>query len=316
MRFLTSGLAVLLAATACPAVAQEFEQSMRRACSADGVPEVAGLELRDVAAVEGDLPGIRVTDAASGAFMQVYFQPGHEAAARSRAACLGGQLRLLRQALNDDRRDTEWFAVVFADEDYAPPRQGEMKRWSSPPAPETDAFVTQTMPHEQVHGFQSRAGATTPRWFHEGHAVWIAGKINPLIRPDLAAVETRMLEEALAGLVGPPLLRTWGAVRVKPEAIRRQVSPEMRARMDADPSFTPPGPFKFEPGDIESDQSNNQARYAAAGNLFAGLEARHGAEAVQAWVNEMTASEGRVSNTRIRESALRLFGEDIGPLLE
>lgn len=306
----------LLSPAATPAAALDFHQALSRVCGGPGFAGREGLETSDIPGTDNDLPSIRVTDRASGSFMHVYYQPAYEAAARARAVCLGQEIGLLREALGDERRNVEWFAVVFADQDYVPPRRGEQARWLSPAEPQRDVFISQTMPHEQVHAFQARAGATAPRWFHEGQAVWVASKIIPVIRPDLGRTEARGREAALADLEGTPALAAWGGIRVKREAFRRQVSPELQARMDADPSFSPPGPFRFGPDDLESDERNTAGRYAAAGKLFADLEARHGAAAVRDWARAVTEAGGRISNEDVIASALHWFGEDIGPLLE
>lgn len=306
----------LLLAPPAVAEAQGVAPSANLACVGNGVQALAGFVIEDQPPADGDLPSLLVTDSGSNANLTIFYQPDYEEMARSRAACLGVQLALLQHWLGDDRRGVEWDSVVFARSDYVSPRDGGPPRWLATQGDETDAFVARTMPHEQVHRFQKRNGAVLPRWFAEGHAVWVAGHVIPALRPDLAAVEVAELDAALAELDGTPALRNWGAVRVKREAIWRQVPPDMQARMDADPTFSPPGPFSFGPGDIESDQSNTVARYAAAARIFAGIEMRHGAGAVQRWVSDLTASQGSVPNSRILESAQERLGQDLSHLLE
>jgi hypothetical protein len=173
-----------------------------------------------------------------------------------------------------------------------------------------------TMPHEQVHAFQKRAGARIPRWFEEGHAEWVSRKVKARLAPAAGQADARHYAEALAGSSTPVALGQWGGVSVKREAILRQASPADRRKMEADPSFIPPGPYKIGPGDMTGDESNMTARYEAAWQVFAELEGRHGKPKVQAWVGELTAPGGRVTPERINETARLAFHEDLGVQLK
>lgn len=303
-------------------LAVNAEDRIVAACSTTtDVPVLPGLTLTDFPAMEGDLPGVRVTDEASGDYLKVYYDPPSEQAARRRAACLGAQIGVLRHLLADVRRGTEWSSVVFAQPGYVPPRDGGPTRWVAEVRDGTldtadETLVSVTLPHEQVHAFQSRAGARHQRWFLEGYASWIAASAAPVFRPDLAEVEARALSTALASATGPLTLKRWGFPSIRRSAVRRQVSPDLQARMDAEPDFWPEGAFSFNPEDFESDESNTKARYAAAAAVFEGLAKRHGAEAVQAWARDITAQEGGVSTADLVASIQARFGEDIGRLLD
>ena len=317
--FLLSGL---LALALAPSTAWAEVLAACRASPPER-PARDGLRLEDVASQPGDLPAIRATHVSSGAHMLIYYDAASEPAARARAACLGAQLGLLEEALDDDRRDAEWDSVVFTvDPDYAPPRaEGRQSRWSIHlPADgalneAAERFVSSTMPHELTHDWQGRYGGRSPRWFHEGHATWVGSIVTAQLDAVTARSEAARHQAALAD-AEPLRLSAWGGVQVKPEAILRQLSPEDRARQLADPSYLPKGPFSFGPDDMISDESNTPARYAGALRIFEGLEQRHGAAAVRAWVGEVTAREGRISTADIIASGRERFGEDLTPLLD
>lgn len=308
-----------------PAVAAAQTDPLGQACRAPAGarPDLAGIVLSDQPAGPGDLPAIRATSTATGAHMLVYYDAISEAAARARAACLGAQLAFLEPEVGDDRRDAEWDSVVFtADRAYAPPRADNARtRW--PIHTTTDGgldaaahtLIVHVMPHEQVHEYQTRAGARLPRWFTEGHATWVGLKVEARLDPEAARSEALRQEANLDNAAAPLALAGWGSISVKPEAILRQISPEDRARKLADPSFQPSGPFRFGPDDVISDETNTLARYAGAWKVFVGLEQRHGADAVRAWVAEVTASPERLTPDALVASAQARFGEDIGPLL-
>lgn len=292
------------------------------ACTApiDVATVVEGVQVMDIA-VAGDFAALSIRDAVTGGRMTVYYDALSERAARSRAGCLGLQLRLLAPLIPDPRPDVVWFATVFTtDPDYVPPRNAGETRWTVPVASDgaLDAAgekrISSTMPHEQVHSSQRRNGAVTPRWFHEGHATWVGLKVTAAIRPDLAEDEIAGYEDALTQATSLALAK-WGGISVSREAILRQVSAEDRARMETDPDYSPPGPFAFSPDDFVSDESNMTARYGGAWKVFTGLEARHGAEQVRAWAADIMARSDRVSTEDIVAIAQSRFGEDITSLL-
>lgn len=289
-------------------------------------PDLPGIVLEDLPATPGDLPAIRVTSSATGAHMLVYHDAISEPAARARAACFGGQLALLGREVGDDRRDAEWDSVVFTTaDDYAPPRGDDVvTRWviltteQGQLSEAAERLILSTMPHEQMHEYQARAGAKLPRWFSEGHATWVGLRVLAQLDPARAVAERLKRENDLAASTQPLMLNEWGGLQPRPEAILRQLSPEDRIRFLNDPTFKAGGAFTFGPGDMIGDESNSPARYGAAWKIFLGLEERHGAAAVHAWVSEMTGTgtTNRLTSATVAASIQSRFNEDITPLLE
>lgn len=295
-----------------------FDVEARAACSATPgtLSNVSGVVVSSVPAQEGDLPALRIAHQPSGAWMLAYYDSSSESAARARADCLGAQLAYLHAFTGDDRIDGEWASVVFtADPEYAAPSGA--RRWKIATGVEgsiteaTSEFLLVTLPHEQVHHFQKRNGAETPRWFHEGHAEWVGRKVSERISPDRAAWDAQEGAMALRASNEPVALQKWGGIQVKREAIVRQVGPEDRRRMETDPSYMPTAPLAFGPDDIVSDESNLSARYEAAWVVFRDLEAARGADAVKQWVNQVTDQVGKISNDAILKDAARYTGADL-----
>lgn len=288
-----------------------------------GVPAAPGVQIEDAQSDDDLLKLFRVT-AGNGAFLHIYFDDASEVVARRYANCLGTQLHLLAQELSDDREGVQWASVVFtADMQYIPPRGDEIKtRWvifTDPAAPKYQQprrMVIQTLPHEQVHDFQSRNGAITPLWFAEGHATWAGLRITRMLDAEAARLDREERLSELRTADGPLNLAGWGQRRVKREAILRQVSPADRARMESDPKFVPKGgSYTFTMEDFESGETMAGARYAAAMIMFEGLEQRHGAEKVRRWVLDITSTPGVVSQDQLVASAKTHFGEDLSELL-
>lgn len=319
----TGAIAVLLgsvsAATAGSEPEAELEKQVVHACRAgeDVVSKVAGVETRATPASPGDLPYVLVTDR-TGASVRIYHDPALRNAAMARAACFGGLLAVLQPRIPDPRDAVRWAPMVLTrDPGYIPPRTGVESRWILPgftgrwDAQAMD-FLARVMPHEETHDSQIALRATKlPRWFQEGHAEWVGLQVTGRIRPDMAATRRDALKRALAGLAEPHLAN-WGGLRVKPEAMDRQLSPADRERRAKDPDYTPPDPFRFGPDDFVEDNSNEEGRYGAALALFDGLERRHGLAAVQAWV---TAVLNDGDNGHIVPLAQKTLGEDIAPML-
>lgn len=302
-----------------------FAAKARAACAAPAGarPRLPGIRIEAVAARSGDMPYLRITDRESGGSMNAYYDPSAESAAWARAACLGAQLRLLDAETGGVWRNAHWFSVVFTPHaDYVPQRSASEKRWSIATTPDgtlTPAGQHMTvvvMPHEQVHGFQQRMGAQTPRWFHEGHAEWISRKVVAILAPAEGRADALKGARALQNSTEPVALARWGGMQVKPEAILRQVSAEEREKIKADPHYTPAGPFSFGPGDMISDESNTPAHYEAAWRVFASLEAAHGAARVEAWATDLTAAGGSITSARVQETAAAAFGEDLSNRLQ
>lgn len=285
-------------------------------------PDIANISVIEVPSEEIGLRALRVT-APRGAYLFIYFDERSEAAARSRAACLGAQLPLLQDQLDDRRENAEWASVVFTQNaNYVPPRsKGTKTRWIVNTDPVSrlsslaERMVISVIPHEQVHDYQTRAGARMPRWFAEGHAKWVGTKVTEQLNQGAADANRATAAVDLATSDAALDLKTWGSVRPRREAILRQVSEEDRARMETDPTFTPSGTFKFTSDDLIGDESNMQARYAAAWNVFSGLESRHGAAAVRRWVAEVTSTPGMLSDAKLAASILEHFDESMDDLL-
>lgn len=301
-----------------------LESRISQACKAplSTAPEVAGVRVTAEEAEDSDLPRLRVTHIATGAWMNVYYDALGEAAARSRAACFGGQLALLERELEDNRKDAHWDDVVLTGRpDYAAPRgEGVATRWVIHTTDQgqlhrgAEEMIMAVVPHEQTHEYQTRSGAHPPRWVSEGHATWIGLKVLSRIDPEVGAAETLKAENDLAAATQPLALGGWGGVRPKREAILRQLSPEDRVRFENGGAL-PNGAFSFNSDDLVSDESNSPARYGGAWKIFAGLEERHGAPAVQAWVAEVTATDARMSSADLAASFQSHFNEDLAPLL-
>ncbi|MFJ6025724.1 hypothetical protein ACIQC9_14120 [Brevundimonas sp. NPDC092305] len=319
-------ISVLFAATALVLLQNPASRpELITACNApiDERPLLSDIIVNDEPPEANDLPSLRVTHTASGGWLKVFYEPVTERAARARAACLGAQIALLEVELADQRRDAQWDSVVFtANPDYVSPRaDAGQGRWivstraDGTLTEDGEGMIVSTMPHEQAHDYQNRATTRRSRWFQEGHATWVGLKVSALISPDHTATEIAGHEAALSD--GAALrLAEWGGMQVRPEAILRQLSPEDRARKLADPSFNPPGPYRFGPDDVISDENNTSARYAAAWKVFVGLEARHGVDAVRAWVADLTSRSDTVTDAMAIASAKERFGEDITPLLQ
>lgn len=289
-----------------------------------GTSAMPDVEVQQVPSDDPRLQRLRVT-ARRGAFMHIYFDSKSEVDARRYAVCLGGQLNLLANELLDAREGAQWASVVFtADRNYVPPRGEAIKtRWvirTDPEASEGErplAMVIRTLPHEQVHDFQSRNGAIAPLWFDEGHATWVGLRVTGMLDPEAAKLDREERLAELQATKGPVNLGGWGQRIVKREAILRQVSPEDRVRMEADPDFVPKGgSYTFTIDDFETDESMAGARYAAALLMFEGLEQRHGADKVRRWVLDVTATSGEVRTDTLAASVRMHFGEDLTDLLK
>lgn len=315
---------VFLAIPACLAAASAAEaapspDALRAACSLEAGPDAAlpQVQVRALPAAPGDLPYVEARSGVTGASVRIYHDPDLAAAATSKAACFMGMLDLLPTAVPEARSQAVWSPMVISRKhDYIPPKRDGELRWlnefdSAAWSPRAIDMLVNVMPHEETHLLQGRNGAWQPRWFQEGHAEWAGLQVTEQIRPDLAAKE-RARRRRDAQALAQPRLGAWGGLRVKPEAIERQLSAEDRARRARDPGYVPPGPFSFKPEDMVEDNGNDEGRYGAALAVFDGLEARHGRAAVQAWVSAVLASSGKPD---IPGLARKMLGEDIGPLL-
>ncbi|KAK0350413.1 hypothetical protein LTR94_029133, partial [Friedmanniomyces endolithicus] len=157
-----------------------FVEQARQACEPSQISRtVDQVSVEPLISTAADLAGFIVRDEQSGAWMTVFYDEASQATAARYAPCFGAQLRLLHQKTADTRDNARWASVVFThDAAYVPPRDGSDTRWTIQTRADgtLDAEgltrLLVTIPHEQVHAFQRRAGAITLRWFHEGHAEW------------------------------------------------------------------------------------------------------------------------------------------------
>lgn len=293
---------------------------VRTAC-ATGAPanaSVPGIKVTRHQASSGDLPYVEARSVRTGSTVRIYHDEGNAKAMLSKAACLGALVDMVRETAPDSRRDIHWSAVTATtNAGYLPPRDRDEAQWLDVLQDgrwdeASLTFLILTMPHEETHFSQDRPGAPKlPRWFQEGHAEWSGLHVTEQVRPDLAQRRRADIAASLRA-AGKVHLGQWGGVKIKPEAIERQLSAEDRAKRSADPSYIPKGPFHFGPGDFFKDDENGNAYYAASLAIFDDLEARHGRAAVQAWVSAVLAS---ADNKHIVELAKEKLGEDISPLL-
>lgn len=278
--------------------------------------------VRELPAAPGDLPFLEITSKRTAATVRIYHDSALIEPAKRRAACFIAMLDLLAPGIPDNSRGIPWAPIVLTrDTSYVPPSRDGERRWPITLAAghwdaESERALFYLMPHEETHQRQAaRRHAPLPRWFQEGHAEWAGLKVTKLVRPDIEAARRALLARASSGKPHPSLAK-WGGVRVKKEAIARQLSPTDLARWRADPDFVPPGPFKFGPGDFEVDTSEPTGGldyYAAALALFEAIERRHGAPATKRWIDDVLASG---DNAAILPLAKKDLGEDIERLLD
>lgn len=310
----------LVLATGCSAAcAVASHQQLQDACKPDSSPSTVlhGVQVRKMEASPGDLPYYEARSDATGSSVRIYHEPDLANAAASKAACLMGMLDLLSTKLPHLSGPISWSPMVLTHvANYIPPKRDGELRWhtvfnSTILEPANLRFLLVVMPHEETHLSQNMGGPHMPRWFQEGHAEWAGLQVTEQVVPELAATERAKSAEEFRKL-GTAHLGAWGGIRVKPEAIERQLSAEDRERRKKDPAFTPPGPFSFGPDDMVEDNGNEVGRYGAALALFNGLEQRHGQAAVQSWVRAVL--EGN-NAAQIVPLARKLLGEDLTPLL-
>lgn len=312
-------LGLLLTSVCTAAFAVASHQQLQDACKPDSARSTMlhGVQVRKIEASSGDLPFYEARSDATGSSVRIYYEPDLANAAASKAACLMGSLDLLSTKLPHLSGPIVWSPMVLTRvANYIPPKRDGELRWhtvfnSATWEQANLRFLLVVMPHEETHLSQDMGGQHMPRWFKEGHAEWAGLQVTEQVAPFLAATERAKSAEAFRKL-GTAHLGAWGGIRVKPEAIERQLSAEDRERRKKDPAFTPPGPFSFGPGDMVEDNENEAGRYGAALALFAGLEQRHGQAAVQDWVRAVL--EGK-NAAQIVPLARKLLGEDLTPLL-
>jgi hypothetical protein len=286
--------------TAPASTQTRFEADARKACAmpAQGYA-IPGIEVKHPSIQADEMDQLRVTDEQSGGWMVILYDRVSKRSAMAAAPCLGAQLRLLATALNR-ASPGQWSSAVFATAAPTTAPPDKVVRWHVPTnadgslSDESRKMMLMTIPHEQVHRDQARAGSQLPRWFVEGHAEWVSRPIQRLIAPALAASERRTHGVSAATFTAPTKLKNWGGLKIKREAIRRQVSAEEQRRMDLDPTYYAPieaRSLKFGPDDLVNDDGDltlTGARYQAAWRVFDHLERSRGKLDVRHWANGIT----------------------------
>jgi hypothetical protein len=267
-----------------------------------------------------DLPGIRVVDRVSGAVIRVYYEGEVEGLARRYVPTLVSMYAELAHLVAADPGEIVWSAVAFVqDPDWVPPRHPGEVRWSVlvdsleelGPRGRQDLF--RTLPHEQVHAIQHALSPGLPRWFSEGMAEWAGLHVTNRFAPELAEGRRARLHAAFESLGENLNLSGWGGVTVRREAILRQVTPDQRARMESDPSYMPPGPFRFGPEDMISDEANTPARYGGSLALFEMIERTVGREDMHAWLGAVWQAGKRLNTEELITLAEDHTGVDLRP---
>lgn len=275
--------------------------AMAGAARGEPVP-AAELRVGAPAAESDGLSSLRVEDAVAGNTFDVLFDGASEQAARDAIPVLAAYYRQLAGLLALDPRDIRWSGVLFARnaDGLVLERQADRVIWrvdvaaDGRPSAAGRQMLGRTLPHEQVHATQKTSGHDGPRWFDEGQAEWAGLQVVAAWDPAAAAEMRAQRQEALAKAGPAVALSRWGGIQPRPEAILRQLTPAQREQFLKDPASVP-GPFHFQPGDLVSDESNMEARYAASLALFDDIERRAGRDALQAWfraVREAGAADG------------------------
>jgi len=268
----------------------------------------------------GDLAGVRAMDPDRHLVFRVYFDSTSRPVAFNAIPTIADMYAMLAQSTGADPSQIEWAAIVFVtDTAYVPPRNSGEVRWSVTVEPSGvlgargDKDLYLTVPHEQVHHIQESLSEGAPRWFEEGQAEWAGLRVTQHWRPSLAAKKREEDAVAYAGL--PRRLASWGSVRVKQEAILRQMTPEQRARQAQDSTYMPPGPWTFGPSDFVSDESEIAARYGAALALFSELERVGGSSQLVNWYHRLWEEPKPLTTESLTASIREHFGLDIAPRL-
>lgn len=305
----------LVEATTAAAAADSLTQVILAMTRAPRPP----IELTRTRAVPGDLMSVRVFNAARHLTFRVYFDSVSEGVALSSVNVLDDMYAEIARVTGAAPGKVEWSAVAFvANSEYAPPRTGNEVRWTVVVDPdgtigvrgEHDLF--EVLPHEQVHAVQSSLSLALPRWFSEGQAEWAGLQVTEGWRPALAAARRR---ETSSASLAPHRLGAWGGVIVSRDAILRQMTPEQREHHARDSTWMPPGPYKFGPTDLVSDESDAQGRYGAAASLFADLEKEKGAPALRSWLSTLWREPTKWTTPALVESVKKSLGVDVEPRL-
>lgn len=266
-----------------------------------------------------NLDGVLVKD--SDLTFSVFREGVDGAIAGNHSRDLARAYRIVSEAIGVEPSDVSWAQVAFTrDSGYQPPRVQDVTRWVVPLERSGSLgskgmwALYQLVPHEQVHSIQGLFGPL-PRWYSEGMAEWAGLKATAVLAPSIEAERRAQHDQQLAAATRPLSLASWGGVQVKPEAFLRQLTPEQRRKKEADPNYSPPGPFSFTPEDFVSDESNTAARYAASLALFEAIEAEAGPEGMRTWIAEVAKLPDPKRTNDIARLAKEIAGVDISGML-
>ncbi|MBA3986352.1 MAG: hypothetical protein H0X63_07240 [Flavobacteriales bacterium] len=267
-----------------------------------------------------DLPFLRTVDLSTGLVFRTYYDSISEKVARTSISTIVDMYREVAYLVAADPGMVNWAAIAFIqNSEYIPPRQGGEVRWgilvddSGQLGAEGIWDFYLKLPHEQVHALQGTFKPGLPRWFSEGMAEWAGLQVSQRREPALAEQKRMELRNAHETLDQPLDLSGWGGVTVNPEAIIRQVTIEQRLKMEADSTYSPPGPFSFGPDDLISDESNTLARYGGSLALFEMLEETVGQEQMRSWFHAVWQANGRLNTETLISLAYEHMGIDLQP---
>lgn len=323
---LTLSLVACVTPKSAESMASGTLSHVQAACAATPgeVPQLTGIIVADDQASFDGMRTLRVTDEANGGFLLIHYDVGSEAMARAMASCLGAQIATIAKEVGDKRKAAQWHTIVFTQTAFRNSKApGEATRWpvfvqaDGQLYPRSANSIGWTIPHEQIHSYQDQNGFNLPRWLAEGHAVWIELKLADQFDPGVTAGQIEARAQKARESEGPLKLLSWGDRQPKREAFYRQVGAEERAKMDADPNYFPSGVFSFTEEDFDAEYvANDQARYLAAYSIIRGLEDRHGAAAVHAWIADLVTSHSApISNEVLDRSLQSHFQETLNELL-
>jgi hypothetical protein len=280
----------------------------------------ATLKIAKLRSQADDLPVLRTVDLATGLVFRTYYDTAVAEVARTSILTIAAMYHEVAHLVAADPGLVNWAAVAFIQNPaYVPPRCGGEVRWgvlvdnSGQLGSEGTTDLYQTLPHEQVHSVQGTISPGLPRWFSEGMAEWAGLQVTQRRTPALAEERRADLRRAYELLAEPLNLSDWGGMIVKPESILRQVTPEQRARIEVDTTYSPPGPFSFGPDDFISNESNTLARYGGSLAIFEMLEETAGQEQMRSWFRAVWQASGRLSTKALISLALEHTGVDLQP---
>jgi hypothetical protein len=282
------------------------------------------LKIERIAAEPNDLPSIKATDLKNGAVFRIFYDEPSLPVAEELILVLAAFYRELAELSLVDASRVKWASVVFSQNtDYVPARRENDVRWLVPtdkngrltPHGRVDFYLV--IPHEQVHAIQKTfIPQHAMRWLKEGLATWLGLKVTEKWNPELARRERDVLAAEQQKVKEPLNLRQWGSVKVKGDAIMRQMTPEEREKLKQNPGSVTSGSFTFSKNDIISDESNAKALYAAALTLFEEVEKKAGPQKIDDWLKSIWEYKAELSTNAVIELTLAKTGVDIGSHLK